>query len=140
LNEQEYFMEIFWKFWWPVIIWSGVIFTFSSIPYLKGPKIGLGYEDKICHFIEFFIWGIIFIWRAGKVISAKTVIAPSTNPLVEKIFLMLLVGIIFAFVDEFHQKWIPGRGFDRYDLFSDIMGLGFSLLIWVIFKKGGSYV
>ena len=112
-------MEIFLKSWWPVIVWSAVIFTFSSIPYLKMPKFGLGYEDKIYHCIEFFIWGIIFLWCAGKV---------------EKIFLMLLVGIIFAFVDEFHQKWIPGRMFDRYDLFADIMGLGCSLLFLQIFK------
>jgi len=128
-------MEIFWKSWWPVILWSGVIFTFSSIPYLKIPKIGLGYEDKIYHCIEFFIWGTIFIWRAGKVISAKTVLAPSINPLIEKAFSMLLFGIIFAFVDEFHQKWIPCRGFDRYDLFADIMGLAVSLVACVVLKK-----
>jgi len=128
-------MEIFWESWWPVIIWSGIIFTFSSIPYLKVPKVGLGYEDKICHFIEFFIWGAFFVWCAGKSGSARTVIPPSTNPLIEKMFLMLLVGIIFAFIDEFHQKWIPGRGFDRYDLFADIMGLTCSLAMLAVLKK-----
>jgi VanZ family protein len=128
-------MEIFWKSWWPLIVWSGVIFTLSSIPYLKIPKIGLGYEDKIYHSIEFFIWGMIFIWRSGKAAPVKTALAPPVNPLIEKIFLMLLVGIIFAFVDEFHQKWIPGRGFDRYDLFADIIGLTVSLAVCVALKK-----
>lgn len=128
-------MEIFWKFWWPVIVWSGVIFTFSSIPNLKVPEIGLGYEDKIYHCIEFFIWGTIFLWRAGKAGVGKAQMMPESNPLIEKISLMLLVGIIFAFVDEFHQKWIPGRGFDRHDLFADIMGLACSLAIFAFFKR-----
>lgn len=121
------------KSWWPLIVWSAVIFTFSSIPYLRVPKIGLGYEDKIYHFIEFFIWGIIFLWRSGKVNFIKNP-SVSANPLIEKIFLMLLVGIIFAFMDEFHQKWIPGRESDRYDLFADIMGLACSSLFLCIFK------
>lgn len=100
---------------------------------MKVPKFGLGYEDKIYHFIEFFIWGIIFIWRAGKISSIQNKSTVS-NPLIDKAFSMLLFGIIFAFIDEFHQKWIPGRGFDRYDLFADIMGIGFSLIICAIFK------
>lgn len=124
-------MPSFLKIWWPVVLWSAIILIFSSWPHLQVPKIKWENEDKFYHFAEFFIWGIIFLWRASKLNLLK----PGANPLTEKIFLALLIGIIFAFIDEYHQKWVPGRDFDRYDLFADMAGLALSSLIFLVFRK-----
>jgi len=105
--------------WLPVIVWSSVIFIFSSIPHLKVPTLGLGFEDKIYHCAEFLIWGLLFM-RAS---------AHSKMHRPEDLVLLILTGVIFSVVDEWHQNWIPGRQFDFKDLISDWAGLLISLLI-----------
>jgi len=125
-------MIVFLRLWWPVILWSGIIFFFSSYPNLNVPKImKWQHEDKIYHFAEFFVWGLLFLWRSLRLSSFK----PGQNPVIERIFLMLFVGTIFACIDEFHQRWIPGRSFDRYDLFADIAGIAISMVFFSLFKK-----
>ena len=116
-------MENLFKIWVPLIIWSGVIFTFSSIPYLKVPQFGLGFEDKIYHFAEFFIWGMLFS-RSYKLNNAS-------GKELAGFAIALIIGIIFAVVDEGHQHWIPGRQFDWKDMMADWGGLITSLLIFL---------
>ncbi|OIO01804.1 hypothetical protein COY52_02115 [Candidatus Desantisbacteria bacterium CG_4_10_14_0_8_um_filter_48_22] len=111
--------------WVPVIIWSVVVFTFSSIPNLKIPGFGLGFEDKIYHCAEFIIWGMLFA-RSG----TKAGLKPSAN-----LIILFAIGMVFAFVDEWHQNLIPGRRFDWKDMVADWAGLGISAFFWLFLKK-----
>lgn len=119
--------EILFKYWVPVIVWSGVIFTFSSIPHLKAPSLGLGFEDKVYHFAEFFIWGILFA-KSYKMVSGKQDFSG--------LVFAVAIGASFAFIDEWHQNWIPGRQFDWKDMLSNWAGLLLSLLISTVGKRG----
>lgn len=118
-------MEIFMKSWLPVIVWSGVIFTFSSIPYLSVPSMGLNFEDKIYHCAEFLIWGLLFMRACA---SSKISEAGS-------FLFLVLAGVVFAALDECHQHWVPGREFDWKDLVSNWAGLAVSAIIWMVAKK-----
>jgi len=116
-------MENLFKVWVPLIVWSGIIFTFSSIPNLKVPSLGLGFEDKIYHFAEFFIWGILF--------SKSYKLNSTSGKELTGFAIALLIGIIFAAIDEGHQQWVPGRQFDWKDMVSDWGGLVVSLLVFL---------
>ena len=119
-------MDILFKNWVPVILWSGLIFAFSSIPNLKLPSLGLGFEDKIYHFTEFFIWGALY---------AKSYKMTPGQKSIRGFMIALVIGMAFALLDEGHQRWIPGRGFDWKDLLSNWSGLACSLLFLFFLKK-----
>jgi VanZ family protein len=100
------------KYKW-MIMWGIMIFTISSIPDFKERKImtteGI---DKVFHFIEYFIFGIL-IFQAkvkGKGFWGLT--------------------IVFPLVDEVHQKFIPGREVEVLDLLINYLGICIGILVW----------
>jgi VanZ family protein len=109
-------MKKFLKFWLPVIVWMGVIFTFSSIPDLKS---GLK-EDfvlrKIAHILEFAILTFL-LFRA---ISAQGGPAPGGN---KAVIYSLIIALFYAFSDEFHQSFIRGRECSFRDVGIDGVGI-----------------
>ena len=116
-------MEIILRNWVGLIVWSGAIFTLSSLPNLKVPSLGLGFEDKIYHFAEFFIWGMLF--------SKSYKLNNASGKELTGFAIALIIGMVFAAIDEGHQHWVPGRGFDRKDLAADWVGLVTSLLVFM---------
>lgn len=96
-------------FWWTAtILWCGIIFALSNTPDLNS---GLKYDfilRKIGHSIEFLI--LFFL-------VAKAMFASGYN-LGIKVYLFSLTYIfLYAVLDEFHQKFIPGR----YGVFTDVI-------------------
>jgi VanZ family protein len=106
-------MNNFLKFWLPVICWMAVIFVFSSIPSLKS---GLK-EDyilrKLAHTLEYMILAIL-LFRAFSV---------QKIPLMRAITYASIVGVIYAFSDEFHQGFILGRERSLKDVGIDSIGV-----------------
>ena len=98
----------------PVIIWIGVIFTISSIP---SPKIPYGYIpqiDKGVHLYEYLVLSVFYLYSTkGKY----------------KLWGIVLI-VLLAGIDEFHQRFIPGRDASLLDLMADITGGGFGL--WML--------
>src|SRR5687767_1390131 len=86
--------------WGPVFFWCALIFTFSAIPDLSS---GLAYDTplrKAAHFLEYAILAVLF-WRA---LSGG---GPSdTRPL---FWCTLIFSVLYAFTDEVHQGFVPGR-------------------------------
>jgi len=109
-------MKKFLKFWLPVIVWMGVIFTFSSIPDLKS---GLK-EDfilrKIAHILEFAILTFL-LFRA---ISVQDGPASGGNKV---IIYSLIIALFYAFSDEFHQSFVGGRQCSFRDVGIDSIGI-----------------
>jgi hypothetical protein len=109
--------------WLPPIIWSGLIYYLSSIPGLNS---GLGVWDlilrKIAHMTEFGILAALLIrglrntWRwlapAGVFILAGT------------------LSLAYAFSDEVHQAFVPGRGPSLHDVAFD--GAGIVIALWIM--------
>jgi VanZ family protein len=109
----------FFKFWLPVIVWMGVIFTFSSIPNLKS---GLK-EDyilrKIAHMIEFGILTFL-VFRA---ISAEKSTQGQSVLGGKAIIYSLIIAVFYALTDEYHQSFVFGRQCSFKDVGIDSIGI-----------------
>lgn len=81
----------------PPLLWAGLIFYLSSIPSLK-TQFGIGdlYLRKAAHIFMFFVLVMLIApnWTENKL---KTRIAA------------VLIGMLYAASDEYHQKFVPGR-------------------------------
>jgi hypothetical protein len=115
------------KNWGPVVGWCGVIFGMSAIPSLST---GWGVYDtilrKMAHMVEFALLAAL-VWRALR----------HTAPLpARSLFLYsFLFAAIYAFSDEWHQAFVPGRTPAFTDVGFDSVG---ALTICVLQKKWGT--
>ncbi len=106
-------MDSFYKYWFPVILYSILIFIISSIPGSALPR-NIASVNYILHILEYFPLGIL-TYRAVK--NTKL-----TLP-VKKIFIFsVLLVVVYAASDEFHQLFVPGRYASSLDLFCDSLG------------------
>jgi VanZ family protein len=70
--------------------------------------------DYIMHFCEYgFLTFLTFLWFAGSEFKFNT----------RKIILITLSLMLFAFLDELHQKLIPGRTYNIRDILSNESGI-----------------
>jgi VanZ family protein len=110
-----------------LIGWVLFIALFSSLPSIPTLKIQTDKIeirlDYLIHICEYgwltFLAFLTFSGREFKVSSRKYLIIS-----------LCLTG--FAFLDEFHQKFIPGRAYNLNDIISDITGIVAGLVFCVI--------
>jgi VanZ family protein len=99
--------------WLPVLVWAGVIFTFSSIPSLNS---GLGTWDTVlrkgAHMTEYAILACLLVRATGSYAWAFG----------------LAVG--YSATDEFHQTFVHGRHGSPIDVGIDAVGALIGLGIW----------
>ena len=92
-----------------------MVFWFSSQPDL--PSNGIDYLDffikKSAHFSEYLILTILWYRALGK-----------KNP-----SLAILISLAYAFSDEIHQLFVPGRGGNLRDVLIDGLGVFASVVI-----------
>ena len=84
------------------------------------------------HFCEYGLLAFIaFLSFAGNEFNLKY----------KKLVLITLTLIVFAILDEFHQKLIPGRSYNIRDIMSNVTGiLAAALFSIVIFRKTGKRI
>lgn len=94
----------------PVLIYGAVIVFLSSQSELpKGPKIW----DKAAHFLEYTVLGVL-LTRAVRLITGSTAARSAV--------IAVLLATAFAFTDEVHQYFVPGRDADPLDVVADFLG------------------
>ena len=97
------------------LIYAVLIFIISGIPKITPPFLGFQLEDKVYHFLEYAIFSFLLFlafFKAQKNFFRKNVFLFSS-----------LIGIIYAYTDEFHQRFVPGRLYDLYDFLADCLGI-----------------
>ena len=94
------------------------IFYMSSLPG-SSAKGGIPFAATIYHFSVFFLFSffLFFLIKGEKKTSFFY------------IFSTLIISLIYAISDEFHQSFVPLRSPSLKDVFIDLIGLSFSLLI-----------
>jgi VanZ family protein len=107
-----------------LMLWAISIMVVSSTPHIVVPKIHTAHAvirlDYLIHFLEYgLLTGLSFLTFTGEKFATEI-------PQAVKIGLILL---IFATIDEFHQKLIPGRSFNPMDLYSNISGILSGIII-----------
>jgi VanZ family protein len=107
--------------WLPVLVWAGVIFTFSSIPSLSTH---LGTWDlilrKCAHMTEYAILAVLLL-RATRSYRWAWPLA-----------------VAYACTDEFHQTFVRGRHGAPLDVGIDAVGALIGLYAWRRWSTGRS--
>jgi len=101
------------KFWFPVILYSGIIFYVSSIPNISTPLPEVAF-DKVLHIIEYVPFGYLLargICGSNPAITQKMVWV-----------LVFTICLLYGFSDEYHQSFVPGRSPSIIDLMADAIG------------------
>ena len=105
--------KIFWYYWFPVIIYCGLIFLQSSKPSPENIP-DIPYLDKLLHVVAYALLGALF-FRAFRTswIKDKTKLI---------IVLSILSSSLYGISDELHQHFVPYRNADVMDAVADFLG------------------
>jgi VanZ family protein len=127
-EKRSKFFDSLLIFWLPVVVWSVVIFSFSS-RMLPGPPgfYWLNFvEKKTAHLIEYAILSILY-FRAFIFSGIKRKKAA---------ILAIIVCFLYGLTDEFHQSFIPGREPTLRDVIIDTLGAGLGIFsVWKLLPK-----
>lgn len=119
-------LKLFFNLWVPVIVWLAVIFTLSSFPTLPSPKI-IWWDfilKKSAHMIEYGILYFLLFRAFASDFKLQNLELKNQNRQI-KINLAVSVFIftlLYAFSDEFHQSFVPGRHAALMDVGFDFTG------------------
>jgi VanZ family protein len=117
----------------PVLIWFGVIFYQSSRSQLPFPP---GLSDQLVsmagHFTEYAVLAALLWWGLGYFVTDGR----------KRAGLVLVVALLYAISDEWHQSFVPGRTPDVWDVVVDVIGAmaGTIAMRWVLGKGGGASI
>ena len=116
----------FLRFWFPVIIYSGIIFCASSIPNVRTPLSEIEF-DKILHLMEYAPFGFLV---ARAIINSRSSISGRALGM-----WVLVFSFLYATSDEFHQSFVPGRNVGSFDLIFDTIGGTLGGYIYLVIPK-----
>lgn len=102
----------------PALAYAGLLFWASSRTHLPLPHLGLGFEDKIAHLLAYGFLAYLVHRALTKPYLLVTAVLTWTA----------LVSSVYGFSDELHQRTVPGRYFDLWDLAADLAGIALVLL------------
>lgn len=115
--------------WLPWVVWMVVIFLGSAVPGSELPGVlGLPYIDKILHFFEFAVFGLL----AARVVKRWPVRSPDTVMLIAAV---AVIAFFYGLIDETHQIFVPNREFDLSDLSADIIGGALGAWTWLLTSR-----
>lgn len=102
------------NYWIPPLLWSAVIFTFSTLPTVQTTDIFLGdfLFKKSAHVIEYGILATL-LYRAliNSNINTK-----------KAMWYAVILSSLYGISDEFHQSFVPGRTPTLRDMLIDTAG------------------
>ena len=110
--------------WTPAALWASVLFYLSSRPSMPGGW-SIPLPDKVLHLGAYFVFGAALAWAGRAKKGAWTHGA------------LIFIGVAFAFSDEWHQSFVPGRHPSGWDLLADVIGvgLGYATARWFLVEK-----
>jgi VanZ family protein len=104
--------------WLPTVAWASLIFYLSSQPDIQLPGTEFVLKDKVAHGLAYGALCALVIFGARTARRADFVRGVG------------LLGVIaYGFLDEIHQKFVPGRHCEANDFLADAVGaIGIYLL------------
>jgi VanZ family protein len=110
----------------PPFIYAALVFYLSSLPSWKIKAVS-SIPDYILHFTEYAVFAWLSI-RFAKNITKGTITG--------KTFTMTIIILaLFAFSDEWHQSFVPGRFASVLDFVVDLAGILAGVGIYVLFLR-----
>lgn len=108
------------RYWLLAIGYAGLIFLGSSFPIPPLPLQKAISADKIIHFIEYAILAYLLYRACYHSTGLVQTRAPN---------LSLLLSVLYAFSDEWHQLYVPGRQTSEWDFLFDALGAVAAVLV-----------
>ncbi|PKQ62350.1 hypothetical protein BZG01_17515 [Labilibaculum manganireducens] len=125
---QQNFMNT--KLFWRNILWAVVIFILCSIPgddLPNTPLISIPHFDKLVHFGMFFIMGIFLF--------AELSIQTKLKRIYSAVIILALIAFYGGLIEYLQQNYFVHRSGDYWDLFADILGGIFAIIMYPWLKK-----
>ena len=76
--------------------------------------------DKVVHFFTYFVLGLCIQFTILSNLKIKYSYV---------IILVIIIGFAFAYIDEYHQSFVPGRDSSMDDFLADVLGILFSFIL-----------
>jgi VanZ family protein len=114
-----------------LVTWLLTIIVFSSIPSLPTLKVHTARSEiRLDYLIHFFEYGLLTVMAFLSFVNSEFRLN------YKKIILITISITLFAVIDEFHQKLIPGRSFNVKDIISNVAGiLAAAVFCLLVFRK-----
>ena len=113
-------------YWLPPLVWMALIYYGSAQPTL--PSLSHSLLDSLlkygAHFVEYAV--LAALWY-------RAIYSRFPHPKIQP--LALLIVVIYALSDEFHQSFVPGRSATWQDVAVDVIGGASALLVWNIVQQ-----
>lgn len=121
-----------------LLAWLSLIFMLSAQGGLAArgnPPLSFYLERKGAHVFEYFVLALLFLWTL-RVFFPKGMIGMA-------IIIAAELSLLYAFTDELHQTFVPGREGKLSDVAIDSIGITLALIgyaLWRRYRKnqGGS--
>lgn len=132
-----------WIKWVFVILWMAFIFMFSNESGIQSTHSSQFWVSTLNHYVQIFLPNLsiatmtLFI-RKGAHIFLYFVLGILVSNAVENskwLFYTILICLLYACTDEIHQLFIIGRSGNIYDVFIDMIGSSFGIMIYNIIVK-----
>ncbi len=119
MRERSSVSENKWLRWVAVLAWMGLIFTLSAQPRLPHVVGSLSdqLQDVLGHFTVYAVLAALLYWALAGVGASRPAL------------FALLIVLLYALSDEFHQSFVPGRNPDVFDVMTDVAGAAVALLL-----------
>lgn len=121
-------MNLFFKYWFPVLLWAGLIFTLSAIPNLKS-DLPSGWDmvlRKIAHMAEYTILAMLLLRAFSQTDKMRFY----------DMIPVFLIAVLYACSDEIHQASVLGRHGSIWDVGIDMIGVCFGIMLyWLVRRK-----
>lgn len=108
----------------PPVVWAIVIFILSSIPGNDYPPVFFDYS-YLAHLVEFFILALLILRALG--VKEKN------------IYLILILGALYALLDEVHQTFVTERSISLMDWLIDFLGVVLGTKFGILYLKRGIF-
>ncbi|MBI5182202.1 MAG: VanZ family protein [Nitrospirae bacterium] len=117
-------------YWSATIAYALLIFFLSSLSGDKTEKLYLfKHSDKIIHLLEYAV--LCFLLSKTLSSTLKESVRRYTG------LIAIVISLLYAISDEFHQSFVPGRSAEVYDVFADGMGAVLTQIILYIKEVKG---
>jgi VanZ family protein len=100
--------------WLPAVLYMALIWTISSFALTDVSVSSFPLGDKGVHFVEYGVLALLLTHAAFRT-------WPRHHPL-RTASLAVLITVLWGFVDEIHQGFVPGRSSEALDLVADTAG------------------
>ncbi|WBW73430.1 Golgi multispanning membrane VanZ-like family protein [Schizosaccharomyces osmophilus] len=87
------------------------------------PVLPIPVNDKLCHFVVFFLLSLVFYWVFDLSRRRATQLT------------LVVCGLVGCVGSEFVQAFLTLRTFDVFDILANLVGCGLSLMINVMYHK-----